>query len=45
MKIFSLFRPDDETDLPKVKLLVGVKPNLELKVPKSQNLVIFLFYL
>lgn len=44
MKIVS-FHPDDETDLPKVKLLVEVEPNLELKVPKSQNLGIFLFYL
>lgn len=37
MKIVSLFHPDDETDLPKVKLLIGVEQNLELKVPKSQN--------
>lgn len=30
--------PDDETDLPKVKLLVAVKPSLERKVPQSRNL-------
>lgn len=30
--------PDDETDLPKVKLLVAVEPSLELKVPESQKL-------
>lgn len=30
--------PDDETDLPRVKLLVAVGPSLELKVPEFQNL-------
>lgn len=30
--------PDDETDLPKVKLLAAVEPSLELKVPESQKL-------